>query len=158
MLEIARSEDRLCQQRAALMALTGVESSARRAAEDANEAKSNFLANMSHELRTPLNAIIGITEILIDDSHQAGLDDFLEPLGRVHRAGEHLLMLINDILDMSKIEAGKMTLWPEEVDIKALLEDAISTVQTVAAKNGNLLELECPGDIGSLYVDPVRIK
>ncbi|RMD64323.1 MAG: response regulator, partial [Alphaproteobacteria bacterium] len=158
LLEIARDEDRLRQQREALLLLSERESQARAAAEEASETKSHFLANMSHELRTPLNAIIGITEIMIEDAQAAQLDDFLDPLQRVHRAGEHLLMLINDILDISKIEAGKMTLWPEKVDVRELLEDVISTTRPLAEKNGNTLDKECPDDIGSVHADPLRLR
>ncbi|MFQ5772993.1 MAG: sensor histidine kinase [Kiloniellaceae bacterium] len=162
MVDIARSEDRLRQQREALIHVAGTASEARRAAESASQAKTSFLANMSHELRTPLNAIIGITEILIEDVQDARQDarlrQFLEPLQRVHRAGEHLLMLINDILDISKIEAGKMTLWPEDFDVAALLDEATSTARPMAERNGNRLGLSCPDDIGSMHADPLRVK
>ena len=123
----------------------------------ASEAKSEFLANMSHELRTPLNAIIGITEMLIEDAtadHSASLD-FLH---RVHRAGDHLLMVIDDILDLSKIEAGQMTLNPEHLDVDGLLRDVMCTAQILASGNDNRLVLDAPGDLGEVYADPLRAR
>ena len=105
--------------------------------EVASQLKSQFLANMSHELRTPLNAIIGVTEMLHEDAVDLKLDDQLEPLERVLRAAKHLLALINDILDLSKIEAGKMDIHVESFAIAPLIEDVVQTIGTMAAKNGN---------------------
>jgi adenylate cyclase len=124
----------------------------------AAETKSQFLANMSHELRTPLNAIIGITEMLREDAEDEGQDDLVEPLGRIHRAGNHLLHLINEILDLSKIEAGKLELHLEEVGLAALSQDVAATAQPLAAKNGNRLIVDCPGDIGSIRSDVTRLR
>ena len=123
-------------------------------AAQATVAKSQFLANMSHELRTPLNAVIGITEMLQEDAEDAGQDDFIEPLQRVKGAGSHLLHLINEILDLSKIESGKMELFLEEIDLKSLLEEVKSTAQPLADKNGNRLVLECAEDLGKIPVRP----
>ena len=124
----------------------------------ATETKSHFLANMSHELRTPLNAIIGITEMLEEDAVDFGQDDFVEPLQRVTSAGQHLLHLINEVLDLSKIEAGKLDLIFEKFDLLSLVQDTVTTVQSLAAKNANKLELDCPADIGSMHADQMRIR
>jgi signal transduction histidine kinase/DNA-binding response OmpR family regulator len=126
--------------------------------EVASQLKSQFLANMSHELRTPLNAIIGVTEMLHEDAVDLNLDDQLEPLERVLRAAKHLLALINDILDLSKIEAGKMDIHLESFAIVPLVQDVAQTIQTIAAKNGNEIVLDCPADIGSMHADQTRIR
>jgi signal transduction histidine kinase len=127
-------------------------------AEQASRAKSQFLANMSHELRTPLNAIIGLAEMLRDDARDLGQDDLLEPLQRIHRAGSHLLKLINEILDLSKIEAGKFELQPESFDLAVLLKEAATTIQPLASKNRNRLEVRCPDDLGSARADATRVR
>ncbi len=157
LMELARSEDLLRQQRDALLDLNEKENTALQVVERASEAKSNFLANMSHELRTPLNAVIGISEILLDDVREARQVEYVEPLERIHRAGEHLLMLINDILDMSKIEAGRMTLWPREIDVAELVKEVIETLAPLAEKNGNTIEHSAK-DIGTVYADSLRVK
>ena len=123
----------------------------------ASQTKSDFLANMSHELRTPLNAIIGITEMLIEDA-DAEASETLDPLQRVHRAGDHLLTLINDILDLSKIEAGRMTLNPERFCVSAVLKDVLSTGKLLADGNGNRLLLDTAKDLGEMVADPLRLK
>ena len=123
----------------------------------ANKAKSEFLANMSHELRTPLNAIIGYSELLEEefiDSSPEHTDD----LQRITKAGKHLLNLINDILDLSKIEAGKMKLEFASIDIGALVDEVASTVQPMAAQNENRLVVHCHPEITTLYSDPLRLK
>ena len=158
LLELARSEERLRGQRDTLIDVTERDRVALAATERASEAKSHFLANMSHELRTPLSAIIGITEMLLDDVREAGHEVYSEPLERVHRAGEHLLLLINDILDISKIEAGKMALWPQPFEIAPLVRDVVETLRPLAEKNGNVIELACAEDLGSLHADPLRVK
>ena len=131
---------------------------ARDAAEAATRAKSQFLANMSHELRTPLNAVIGITEMLMEDADNLGHDDFVEPLQRIQRAGNHLLDLINEILDLSKIESGMLKLNYEVFDMTLLLHDAIGTSAPLAAKNNNWIKLVCPQKLGDIYSDPTRIR
>jgi signal transduction histidine kinase/DNA-binding response OmpR family regulator len=127
-------------------------------AEEANRAKSQFLANMSHELRTPLNAVIGITEMLKEDAEEFGQEDFVEPLERISRAGKHLLNLINEILDLSKIEAGKLEFHLEDFDVPALVRDVATTVQPLADKNDNQLVLRCPEDLGSMRADLTRTR
>jgi len=128
------------------------------AAEEASRTKSSFLANMSHELRTPLNAIIGLTELLCDNAARFGTEKALEPLRRVLRAGRHLLSLINDILDLSKIEAGKMDLTLESVSIGPVVEEVLGTARPLAEQNKNALELDCPEGIGSVHADNMRLR
>jgi signal transduction histidine kinase/CheY-like chemotaxis protein/HAMP domain-containing protein len=130
---------------------------ARDAAQEANRTKSSFLANMSHELRTPLNAIIGVTEMLQEDARDLKREDELEPLDRVLRAARHLLALINDILDLSKIEAGKMELHLESFPLAALIDDVAKTIEPMAVKNGNKI-LTKHGPIGSIYADQMRVR
>ncbi|MEO9161165.1 MAG: GAF domain-containing protein [Casimicrobiaceae bacterium] len=126
--------------------------------EAASQLKSQFLANMSHELRTPLNAIIGVTEMLHEDAVDLKREDELEPLERVLRAAKHLLALINEILDLSKIEAGKMDIHIESFAIKLLFDDVIQTIGTMAAKNGNKVVNDCAADIGTMCADQTRIR
>jgi signal transduction histidine kinase/CheY-like chemotaxis protein len=130
---------------------------ARDAADEANRTKSSFLANMSHELRTPLNAIIGYSEILQED---AADDDkgSIEDLQKIESAGRHLLGLINNILDLSKIEAGKMDVFIENVDIQALVKEVLSIIKPLADKSGNVVEVVCPADIGSFRSDQTKVK
>jgi len=124
----------------------------------ANQHKSAFLANMSHELRTPLNAIIGIGELLEEDARDLQRDEELEPLARILRAARHLLSLINDILDLSKIEAGRLDLHVETVAIRPLLDDIKSTIQPLAVKNGNTVVVECAPEADSIHVDQLRLR
>ena len=121
--------------------------------------KKGFIATVSHELRTPLNAIIGVTEMLIDDARDLKRgEEELEPLERVLRAGRHLLALINDILDLSKIEAGKMELYFDSFPIAPLVEDVVKTIQPLAQKNGNHLIVNCSADTGTMYADQTRVR
>ena len=126
--------------------------------EMASEHKSAFLASMSHELRTPLNAIIGYSEMLYESAQDEGQDEFLPDLLKIRDAGRHLLGLINDILDLSKIEAGKMDLYLEEVDVASLVEEVRSIVEPLAATNANRLEIVCPAALGTLYTDRTKLK
>jgi len=126
---------------------------ARSVAEEANRAKSNFLANMSHELRTPLHAIIALTELLCVYPERFGTEKALEPLRRVFDAGRQLLHLINDILDLSRIEAGKMDLTLENVAIGPVVEEVHGTARPLAEQNNNVLEFDCPEGIGSVHAD-----
>ena len=127
-------------------------------AEQNSRFKSQFIANMSHELRTPLNAIIGITEMLREDVAEEGPETFAEPLTRVSRAGKHLLNLINDVLDLSRIEAGKLALYPEHVEIETLLNDAVTTAEHLIQQNNNRIHLEVTEDVKSIYSDPLRFR
>ena len=127
-------------------------------AEEANRAKSSFLANMSHELRTPLNAIIGYSELLIEEAAEEGAEMLSGDLGKIHSAGKHLLSLINDILDLSKIEAGKMELYLETFELPATLRDVVTTVAPLLEKNGNTLELSLPEDIGQMRADVTKVR
>jgi signal transduction histidine kinase len=123
---------------------------------EASQHKSQFLANMSHELRTPLNAIIGVSEMLREDAE--AVKQNTEPLDRVLGAGRHLLALINDILDLSKIEAGRMELQLEDFALAPLIDGVVKTVEPLAAKNGNQLVVHCDGAIGSLHADSMRLR
>ncbi len=113
---------------------------------------------MSHELRTPLNAIIGVTEMLLEDARDLKRDDEIEPLDRVLRAGRHLLALINDILDLSKVEAGKVELHLESFSVAALIEDVVKTIQPLADKNGNRIAANCASGIGMMQADQIRVR
>jgi signal transduction histidine kinase/DNA-binding response OmpR family regulator/HAMP domain-containing protein len=131
---------------------------ARDAADEANRTKSSFLANMSHELRTPLNAIIGYSEILQEDAADKNDNEPIEDLQKIESAGRHLLGLINNILDLSKIEAGKMDVFIEPVDIQALLKEVLSIVKPLTDKSENAIEVICPADIGSFRSDQTKVK
>jgi signal transduction histidine kinase len=123
---------------------------------EASQHKSQFLANMSHELRTPLNAIIGVSEMVREDAEALKQDT--EPLDRVLGAARHLLALINDILDLSKIEAGRMELQLEDFALAPLIDSVVKTVEPLATKNGNQLAVRCDGAIGSLHADSMRLR
>jgi len=124
----------------------------------ASENKSQFLSSMSHELRTPLNAIIGLTEMMVANAGRFGTEKALEPLRRVNAAGTHLLSLINEILDLSKIEAGKLELNPEPVNLARLVDEVIGTAGQLAEKNKNRLIVEAQEDVGALTADSMRLK
>jgi signal transduction histidine kinase/DNA-binding response OmpR family regulator len=126
--------------------------------EMASEHKSQFVANMSHELRTPLNAIIGLTEMMVTNAARFGTEKAQEPLRRVHAAGTHLLGLINQVLDLSKIEAGKLELNPQMVQLAPLIDEVIGTARQLAEQNKNRLALETEENLGALTVDPMRLR
>jgi signal transduction histidine kinase/CheY-like chemotaxis protein len=131
---------------------------AREAAESANRAKSTFLANMSHELRTPMNAIIGYSEMLAEDAQDEGHDEMIPDLIKINAAGKHLLALINDILDLSKIEAGRMDLYLERFDIRQMLDEAVDTVSPLIAKNNNRLVTVFGEDLGAIRADLTKLR
>ncbi len=124
----------------------------------ASKTKSEFLANMSHELRTPLNAIIGYSELLEDECANTKNAGLVTDLKRISGAGKHLLTLINDILDLSKIEAGKMKLELSQVEVCTLIDEVISTVLPLAKQNGNQLNVDCRAEVTTLHSDPLRLK
>src|SRR5262245_33641249 len=124
----------------------------------ASENKSQFVSSMSHELRTPLNAIIGLTEMMVTNAARFGTEKALEPLKRVHSAGTHLLGLINQVLDLSKIEAGKLELSPEQVALAPLIDEVIGTAGQLAQQNGNRLVVEAAADLGAITADPMRLR
>ena len=132
-----------------------IEEKSRQLAE-ASQHKSQFLANMSHELRTPLNAIIGVSEMLREDVEAAKQDT--EPLDRVLGAGRHLLALINDILDLSKIEAGRMELNLDTFALPPLIDGVVKTIEPLAAKNGNQVAVHCDAAIGTMHADQMRLR
>ncbi len=131
---------------------------ARDQAMEATRAKSRFLANMSHELRTPLNAVIGITEMLEEDARDDRQDDYIEPLGRVTNAGRHLLNLINGILDLSKVEAGRIEFHCEDIDVGGLTAELAATSQPLADRNSNRLTVHCPDNVGVMRSDATRVR
>jgi signal transduction histidine kinase len=124
----------------------------------ASQHKSQFVASMSHELRTPLNAIIGLTDMLVTNAARFGTEKAQEPLQRVNRAGTHLLGLINQVLDLSKIEAGKLELNSQTVQLAPLIDEVIGTARQLAEQNKNRLVVEAPDDLGALTVDPMRLR
>ena len=131
---------------------------AKEASETANKTKSLFLANMSHELRTPLNAILGYSEMLQEEAIERELPEFGGDLGKINSAGKHLLTLINDILDLSKIEAGKMELFLESFDVAAMVNEVACTFQPMVETNSNTLHLDLAPDIGAMHADQIKVR
>ncbi|WP_104545356.1 response regulator [Chroococcidiopsis sp. TS-821] len=131
---------------------------AKETADAANRAKSEFLANMSHELRTPLNAIIGYSEMLQEEAQDLEQEEFIPDLRKIHNAGKHLLSLINDILDLSKIEAGRMELYQETFEVNTLVNEVINTIAPLAEKNHNTLIVNCPEQAGTMYADLTKVR
>ncbi len=127
-------------------------------AEKANQAKSQFLANMSHELRTPMNAIIGYSEMLMEEAEDMGQDDFIPDLKKIHGAGKHLLNLINDILDLSKVEAGRMELYLETFGIKNLINETVATIHPLIENNSNTFELNLADDLDEMHADLTKVR
>jgi PAS domain S-box-containing protein len=131
---------------------------AKDAAEAASRAKSTFLANMSHELRTPLTAVIGYSELLQEEVEELGYTDLVPDLEKIQMAGRHLLVIVNEILDLSKVEAGKMELVMETFDIPSLLHDVVITAQPLIERNENTLEVHHSDDLGAMYADRAKVR
>jgi signal transduction histidine kinase len=125
---------------------------------EASRAKSTFLANMSHELRTPLNAIIGYSEMLEEEAHDGSEESRVRDLHKIRSAGKHLLTIINDLLDLSKIEAGKLELFLETFAVPTLVQDVATTVQPLIEKNHNTLAVSCPASLGTMHADLTRVR
>jgi PAS domain S-box-containing protein len=146
-----RAEDELRRHEQALRV-------AKEAAEEASQAKSKFLANMSHELRTPLNAIIGYSEILQEDAQDLGEQRFLADLGKINAAGKHLLGLINAVLDLSKIEAGKMDLYLETFNVAEMVRGVVHVIEPLVQQKSNRLDVECPESVGAMHADLTKVR
>ena len=146
------------QQRTTLENINKELAGARDEALDATRAKSVFLANMSHELRTPMNAIIGYSEMLIEDAEEDGQERYIADLKKIHTAGKHLLQLINDILDLSKIEANKLELYLETFDVGTMIQDVSTTIQPLAEKNGNNIVINSAAELGLMRADLTRVR
>ena len=131
---------------------------AKETADTANKAKSAFLANMSHELRTPMNAVLGYSEMLMEEAEDVGQDDFIPDLKKINQAGNHLLSLINDVLDLSKIESGKMEAFAETFDVGALIDQVSGTAQPLMAKNNNQLKIERGENLGNAFQDVTKLR
>jgi len=155
LLKTFASQSALAIQNARLFQEIGDKS---RQLEQVDRHKSEFLANMSHELRTPLNAIIGYSEMLQEDAADLGAEQFTEDLKKINAAGKHLLELINAVLDLSKIEAGRMELYLESFDVPSLVRDIAAVIQPLAGKNANELEVHCAGEIGSMRADLTKVR
>ncbi len=146
------------REREAAIAAQAQAEAAREAAEEANRAKSTFLANMSHELRTPLSAVIGYTELLEEEAAELAAPSMLADLGKVKGNARHLLGLINDVLDLSKVEADRMDVFPEDFAVAAFVEDAAAAVDALARRKGNLLILDLGADLGAMRSDVVKLR
>ncbi len=155
---LAEQQDQSARLEAVVRERTAELNEALERAETMSRTKSTFLANMSHELRTPLNAVIGYSEMLQEEANQQGDEDPIEDLQKIEGAGHHLLGLISDILDLSKIEAGKMEILIEDVDLGSVVGEVVSIIKPLADKNGNTLEVVCPADLGRMRSDRPKVK
>jgi signal transduction histidine kinase len=131
---------------------------AREASDLANKAKSAFLANMSHELRTPMNAVLGYSEMLMEEAADVGQNDFIPDLKKINQAGKHLLSLINNILDLSKIESGKMDVLIEVFDVGGLIDEVVGTAQPLLVKKNNHFKMECGDNLGTASQDVTKLR
>jgi signal transduction histidine kinase len=156
--QIRQRDDALSRHSAQVSSINAQLSVAIIEAKQASKTKSNFLANMSHEFRTPLNAIIGYSELLKEEMQESDSVDYIEDIDRIHKAAMHLLSLINDILDLSKIEAGKMDIHIEPFEVRQLIDEVLSTTRELVEKNANMLVLEYNGNPGAMKTDPVKLK
>jgi len=157
--ELAENLEQTIQSRTAQLAQAVTDAqNARAHAEQANQTKSEFLANMSHELRTPMNAIIGYSEMLIEEAEAAGKPHIVADLQKIRNAGKHLLDLINDILDLSKVEAGKMPLYIEQFDVREMLNEVVTTISPLIEKNQNALDLHFADDLGTMKADVTKVR
>jgi signal transduction histidine kinase/CheY-like chemotaxis protein len=155
---LAERNDQIEQQNREIEQARQVALEAKEAAEAANQSKSAFLANMSHELRTPLNAIIGYSEMLEEDAEASGQKEFVSDLQKIRSSGKHLLGLINDVLDLSKVEAGKMKLFLETFDVANLVDEVVATATPLVEKNGNRLEVHSAPDVGQIREDVTKVR
>jgi len=157
--ELAENLEQTIQSRTAQLAQAVTDAqNARAHAEQANQTKSEFLANMSHELRTPMNAIIGYSEMLIEEAEAAKKPHVVADLQKIRNAGKHLLDLINDILDLSKVEAGKMPLYIEQFDVREMLNEVVTTISPLIEKNQNTLDLHFADDLGTMKADVTKVR
>jgi signal transduction histidine kinase/DNA-binding response OmpR family regulator len=155
---VLENTDELAQIAMSFNKIAGEYIAARDRALEANRAKSTFLANMSHELRTPLNAIIGYSELIQEECEDTGQNSFVPDLRKIQAAAKHLLSLINDILDLSKIEAGRMDIYLETIDVPRMIQEIVTTITPVVEKNANTLEVNCPDDLGLMRADLTKVR
>ena len=156
--ELAAQNERIQEQYTVIESALGSALQANEAARQASQAKSSFLANMSHELRTPLNAILGYSEMLAESAEESGEKEMVSDLQKIQTAGKHLLGLINDVLDLSKIEAGKMRLYLETFEVRRVVEEAAVTARPLIEQKGNRLEVRCPDGIGEIREDVTKVR
>src|SRR5207302_6406508 len=156
--ELATQNEQIQEQNRSIEQARQAALEARDAAEAANRSKSAFLANMSHELRTPLNAIIGYSEMLEEEMRGSGPDENVRDLQRIQTAGKHLLSLINDVLDLSKIEAGKMGINLETFHLQPIVEEIVTTLKPASEKNANRVVVNLADDVGSMQADVTKVR